>query len=363
MKDYYSILGVARDASPDELKKAYRQLALKFHPDRNPDNKESEEKFKEINEAYSCLSDANKRSNYDRFGTADGAGVDFGNFSSSFTDIFDDFFGDIFGGFGGQRRQRPTKGTDLRYDMEITLQEAAFGTEKTISVPRRETCTTCSGTGSKDGRPPVVCNACNGTGQTRFQQGFFSVSKTCGRCQGAGAVISDPCRECRGSGRIKKTRNVKVHIPPGVDNNMKLRMSAEGELGTLGGPPGDLFVFINVKEHPFFKREGTQIMCEVPIGFTTAVLGGEVEVPTLKAMEKIRIPAGTQSGELFRLKGEGVQRVNGGGKGDMIVKVFIDVPKKLSQRQRELLEEFAKINGEEVHRSFAEKFKDLFTGE
>ncbi|MBF0343821.1 MAG: molecular chaperone DnaJ [Nitrospirae bacterium] len=364
MKDYYETLGVSRNATPEEIKKAYRQLALKYHPDRNAGEKESEEKFKEINEAYSCLSDPNKRANYDRFGTADAAGMDYGPFSSHFGDIFDDFFGDIFrGATGGARRQRPARGADLRYDMELSLKDAAFGAEKTITLPRHEICPTCSGTGSADGKKPVTCPACNGAGQTRFQQGFFSISRTCGRCNGAGAIIEDPCNQCRGVGKVKKTRTVTVKIPQGVDTNTKLKMSGEGELGSLGGPPGDLYIFISVAEDPFFKREGTHIICDIPISYTTAVLGGEVEVPTLKGNEKIKIHPGTQSADLFRLRGEGLSRIGGGNRGDQIVRVYIDVPKKITPRQRELLEELATLSGEEVQRSFSDKLKGLFTGE
>ncbi|MBF0538778.1 MAG: molecular chaperone DnaJ [Nitrospirae bacterium] len=366
MKDYYELLGVGKDATPDELKKAFRQMALKYHPDRNSGDKASEEKFKEINEAYSCLSDPNKRANYDRFGTADGAGagMDFGGFSSQFTDIFDDFFGDIFRGSSGQqRRQRATRGSDMRYDLELSLKEAAFGVDKTITIPRHELCQACSGTGSVDGKKPVTCTACNGAGQVRFQQGFFSISKTCSRCNGAGSIIVDPCNQCRGVGRVKRTRSVSVKIPPGVDTNTKLKMSGEGELGALGGPPGDLYIFILVQEDPFFKREGMHIICDVPISYTIAVLGGEIEVPTLKGSEHIKIHPGTQSGELFRLRGDGISRVGGGDKGDQIVRIAIDVPRKLTQRQRELLEELANINGEEVHRRFFDKLKGHFTGE
>ncbi|MBF0607473.1 MAG: molecular chaperone DnaJ [Magnetococcales bacterium] len=367
MKDYYDILGVGRNATPDELKKAFRQLALKFHPDRNSGDKASEEKFKEINEAYSCLSDPNKRANYDRFGTADGGGMDFGGFSAAggFTDIFDDFFGDIFRSAtgGGQRRQRATRGSDLRYDMELSLKEAAFGTEKTINIPRHESCQTCSGTGSADGKKPVTCTVCNGAGQMRFQQGFFAISKTCSRCNGAGTIIVEPCNQCSGAGRIKRTRSVSVKIPAGVDSNTKLKMSAEGELGSLGGPPGDLYIFISVQDDQFFKREGMHIICDVPISYTIAALGGEVEIPTLRGSERIKIHSGTQSGELFRLRGEGLSRIGGHDRGDQIVRIAIDVPKKLTQRQRELLEELASINGEEVQKRFSDKVKGFFTGE
>ncbi len=362
MKDYYEILGVSRDASETDIKKAFRQLALKYHPDRNPEDKEAEEKFKEINEAYSCLSDPEKRANYDRFGTAEGIGAGFGPFETGFGDIFEDIFGDFFGTFTGRRRPRPTKGNDLRYDLDITLMEAAFGTEKTIEIPKWESCIECHGTGSTPGRGPATCPNCKGAGQVRFQQGFFSISKTCGKCDGRGRIITDPCKACKGQGNVKKFKSIQVKIPAGVDTGSRLRISNEGEMGLYGGPPGDLYIILNVEEHSFFKREGNDLYCEVPLSFTQAALGAEIEVPTLDGTSKIKIPLGTPSGRIFYLKGKGIQKLGGYGKGDQIVKVYIDVPKKLTSRQKELLEEFAKINGDEVSKSFKEKLKDLFTG-
>jgi molecular chaperone DnaJ len=314
MKDYYELLGVARDASEADLKKAFRQLALKYHPDRNPEDEEAEEKFKEINEAYSVLSDSEKRSNYDRFGTAEGVGIGtgFGPFAGGFGDIFEDIFGDFFGTFTGQRRARPTKGNDLRYDIDITLMDAAFGRERVIEVPKWE-------------------------------------------------IITDPCKACKGQERVRRFKTINVKIPAGVDTGSRLRISGEGEPGFYGGPPGDLFVILNVEEHPFFKREGNDIFCEVPVSFPQAALGAEMEVPTLNGTSKIKIPPGTPSGRIFHIKGEGLTRVGGHVRGNQIVRVYVDVPRKLTPRQRELLEEFAQSDGDEVAKTFKEKIKDLFS--
>ncbi|MEW6001244.1 MAG: molecular chaperone DnaJ [Nitrospirota bacterium] len=363
MKDFYEILGVSRDASETEIKKAFRQLALKYHPDRNPGDKGAEEKFKEINEAYSVLSDLGKRANYDRFGTPEGVGMGpgFGPFETGFGDIFEDIFGDFFGTFTGRRRPRPTKGSDLRYDLDIKLMEAAFGTEKTIDVPKWENCIDCNGTGSTPGKGPATCTNCKGTGQVRFQQGFFSISKTCGRCNGTGRIITDPCKTCKGHGMVQKFKSIHVKIPAGVDTGSRLKISNEGERGLHGGPPGDLYVVINVEEHPFFRRDGNDLYCEIPLSFPQAALGAEIEVPTLEGISKLRIPAGIPSGKIFRLKEKGMPRLVGHGRGEQIVKVYIDVPKKLTPRQKELLEEFARINGDEIARSFKEKLKDLFS--
>jgi molecular chaperone DnaJ len=365
VKDYYEILGVPKDATEADLKKAFRQLAMKYHPDRNPDDKASEEKFKEINEAYSCLSDAQKRAHYDRFGTAEGVGPGYGPFSAGtgFGDIFEDIFGDFFGAFGGgQRRARPAKGNDLRYDLGITLHEAAFGTEKTIEFPRWEDCEECKGSGSQPGKPPAVCPSCKGSGQIRFQQGFFTVSKSCGKCHGTGKIITDPCKACNGQGKVEKKKSISVRIPAGVDTGSRLKIHGEGEPGIYGGPKGDLYIMLMVEEHPFFKREGTELFCEVPISFPQAALGTEIDVPTLDGTAKLKVPPGTPSGNLFSLKGKGMPRVGAHQRGNQIVRVYVDVPKKLSPRQRELLEEFAQISGDDVSKSFREKLKDLFTG-
>jgi molecular chaperone DnaJ len=370
MKDYYRTLGVSRDATQEEIKKAFRQLALKYHPDRNPEDKTSEEKFKEINEAYSCLGDAEKRSNYDRYGTAEGIGAGFGGFGAgagaggaAFTDIFEDIFEDFFGAFGGFKKARPTKGADLRYNLNITLEEAAFGCEKAIKIPRWQTCDECSGTGSEPGKQPAVCPSCKGTGHIRFQQGFFSVSKTCGKCQGAGRIITNPCRACSGNGKVRVQRDISVKIPAGVDSGSRLRLSGEGDFGSYGGPPGDLYVVMSVEEHNFFKRDGMDIYCEVPISFPKAVFGGEIEVPTLNGAAKLKIPAGASSGKSFHLKGKGIPRLGSHQRGDQIVSIYIDVPKKLTPRQKELLEEFASISGEDLGESkgFKSKLKNLFS--
>jgi molecular chaperone DnaJ len=364
-KDYYQILEIDRNATEADIKKAYRRLALKYHPDRNPGDKVAEERFKEINEAYACLSDPEKRANYDRFGTAEGVGADFGfggfgDFTSSFGDIFGDVFSEIFGDFTGRRRVRPTKGQDLRYDLEITLKEAVFGTEKKINIPRWENCSTCKGTGSKPGKGPVVCQTCRGTGQTKLQQGFFTIARTCSTCGGEGKVITDPCSKCRGQGKVRRERTVSLKVPAGVDTGIRLKVTGEGELGSHGGPPGDLYVVVHVAPHPFFKRKDNDLLCEVPISFVQAALGGEIEVPTIDGHATIKIPPGTPSGRVFHLRGKGVPKLGGYGRGDQFITVFIDVPKKLTPRQKELLREFAEISGDEVSKGFMDKIRDLF---
>ncbi|MBW1659746.1 MAG: molecular chaperone DnaJ [Deltaproteobacteria bacterium] len=343
-RDYYEILGVARSATQEEIKKAYRKLALKYHPDRNPDNKEAEERFKEASEAYEVLSDPEKRQIYDQFGHDGLKGTGFTGFRG-FEDIFSSF-GDIFGdffGFGARSRSGPTRGDDLRYDLEITFEEAAFGKDVELEIPRTVRCETCGGTGAKPGTHPITCPACGGRGQVTRSQGFFSISTTCSTCQGTGQIIPEPCPDCGGTGRVKKKRKVALKIPAGVDTGSRLRLRGEGEAGERGGPPGDLYVVIHVKPHEFFERSGDDIYCKVPISFTTAALGGKVEVPTLEGVETIQIKKGTQSGEVFQLKGKGFPRLRGYGRGDEIIQVVVSVPKKLTKRQEELLREFAEL--------------------
>lgn len=360
MKDYYEILGVSRDASPEEIKKAFRKLALKYHPDRNPGNKEAEEKFKEINEAYACLSDPVKRQQYDQYGSAAFTQEDFGPFTSTFGTIFEDIFEDFFGVFTGRKTKRPQKGEDLRYNLNINLYEAAFGVEKIIEIPKTEPCHQCAGTGSQSGRP-ITCPDCRGTGQIRYQQGFFTISRTCGRCGGKGQIIGDPCKRCKGSGFVSIMKTLSVKVPAGVETGSRLRLRGEGERGHNGGPPGDLYIYITVEEHPVFKRINNDIICELPITFPQAVLGAEIEVPTLEGTTKLKIPPGTSSGTEFVLKGKGIQKLHGHSRGNQIVRVYIDVPKKLTPRQKELIEELAKLNGEEPQRSFMDRIKNLFS--
>ncbi|MBF0559209.1 MAG: molecular chaperone DnaJ [Nitrospirae bacterium] len=367
MKDYYEVLGVGRDATQDDLKKAFRQLALKHHPDRNQGDRGSEEKFKEINEAYSCLSDSAKRAHYDRYGTAEGFGAGAGTAGygagAPFGDIFEDIFDDFFGAFGGFKKAKATKGSDLRYNLTMSLEESAFGVEKSIKIPRWQSCEGCGGTGSEPGKPPVTCTQCQGAGQIRFQQGFFSVSKTCGKCNGTGRLITNPCRNCNGNGKVRVQKELSIKIPAGVDNGSRLKLSGEGDFGSYGGPAGDLYVVITVEEHPFFKREDINVYCQIPISFPKAVFGGEIEVPTLHGSAKLKVPPGTQSGKSFHLKGKGIPRIGTHQRGDEIVSVYIDVPKKLTARQKDLLEEFASLSEEnpDEARGFKSKLKDLFS--
>jgi len=364
-RDYYEVLGVARTATDEDLKKAYRKLALRYHPDKNPgDGREAEERFKEISEAYGVLSDVEKRTMYDRFGHAafeqgGGAGFDFA-FGAGFEDVIGDLFGDLFG--GGRGRTRARRGPDLQYQLSLSFEEAAAGCEKTVSVPKRQVCATCGGKGSQPGTQPKVCPQCRGAGQIRFQQGFFSIAKTCGHCNGHGTIITHPCTACEGSGVERRTHTLSLKIPAGVDTGSRLKLRGEGEVGQQGGPPGDLYVLLEVRQHPLFVREGVDVVCEVPISITQAALGTELEVPTLAGSAKVKIPAGTQSGHAVRLKGKGIAELGGYGRGDHIVRVVVETPRKLSTRQRELLEEFARLGGEEVHplsKTFLAKVKSL----
>ena len=364
-RDYYETLGVAKNASDEEIKKAYRKLAMKHHPDRNSD-KGSEDKFKEAKLAYEVLSDSEKRSAYDQFGHA-GVNPQGGGFSGGgFSDAFGDIFGDIFGGGGGggQRRDRVYRGADLRYNLEIGLEEAARGTETKIRIPTLEECTTCHGSGAKPGTEAVTCTTCGGHGQVRMQQGFFSVQQTCPRCNGTGKMITDPCGTCHGEGRLKKHKPLSVKIPAGVDTGDRIRLAGEGEAGPNGGPSGDLFVVIHLKEHAVFKRDGDDLHCEMPISFATAALGGEVEIPTLDGHAKIKIPAETQSGKVFRLRSKGIKGVRSHGPGDLMCHMIVETPVNLSERQKELLQELENLspgrNNNPRAQSFMDKVKAFF---
>ena len=346
-RDYYEVLGVAKNASDDDLKKVYRKLAMKHHPDRNPDDKAAEEKFKEVKEAYEVLSDPKKRELYDRFGHA---GVDpnaAGGFGGSqggpggFADVFGDIFGDIFGAAAGARggRSNVYRGADLRYSMEITLEQAAAGYTTEIRVPSWEGCEVCEGSGAKPGTKPKTCHTCGGQGQVRMQQGFFSIQQTCPTCHGSGKVIPEPCGTCDGVGRVRKTKTLEVKIPAGIDDGMRIRSGGNGEPGVNGGPPGDLYVEIHVKEHQVFQRDGDDLHCEIPISITTAALGGKVEVPTLAGRAEIELPEGTQSGKTFRLRGKGIKGVRSSYPGDLYVHVALETPVRLSEKQKKLLRE------------------------
>lgn len=341
-RDYYEVLGVERNASESEIKKAYRRLAMKYHPDRNPDDQDSLNRFREVKEAFEVLSDSQKRAAYDQFGHAgvDGAraGADggFGGFGGAdFADIFGDVFGDIFGG----GRRRSTRGADLRFDLEITLEEAVQGVEREIRVPSLVQCETCGGSGARPGSTPHTCKTCGGQGQVRMQQGFFSIQQTCPTCRGQGRMIDDPCGDCRGSGRRRQEKTLSVNIPAGVDTGDRIRLSGEGEAGDRGSPAGDLYVEVRVRPHPIFEREGNDLVCDVPVDIATAALGGEVEVPTLDGRVKLKVGAGTQSERVFRLRGKGVRPVRGGPPGDVLCRVRVETPVHLTPRQKELLEE------------------------
>lgn len=346
-QDYYEVLGLSRNASDDEIKKAFKRMAMKYHPDRNPDDEAAIEKFKEAKEAYDILSDPQKRTAYDQFGHAGvdpsaaggaGFGGGFGG-GASFSDIFGDVFGDIFGGGGGRSGQRVYRGADLRYNLELSLEEAVRGNTVSIRVPTHVTCEACDGSGAKKGTSPTTCTTCGGHGQVRMQQGFFSLQQTCPRCHGSGQIITDPCPACHGHGRVEKTKTLSVKVPAGVDTGDRIRLSGEGEAGENGGPPGDLYVHIQVKQHPIFERDGNDLYCEVPVSIVTAALGGELEVPTLDGRVKLKIPAESQSGKMFRMRGKGVKSVRGESIGDLMCRITLETPVNLTLKQKELLKQ------------------------
>ncbi len=348
-RDYYEVLGISKNASEAELKKAYRRAAQKHHPDRNPDNKGAEESFKECKEAYEILNDSRKRAAYDQFGHAGvdpsmggGYGAGAAGAGASVGDIFGDVFGDIFGGGrGGGGGQRVYRGSDLRYNLDLSLEAAVAGTTVKIRVPTQVSCDACDGSGAKKGSSPTTCTTCGGHGQVRMQQGFFSLQQTCPRCQGNGTVISDPCQQCHGHGRVEERKTLSVKVPSGVDSGDRIRLAGEGEAGEAGGPPGDLYVQVQVRQHSIFQREESHLYCEVPISFITAALGGELEVPTLNGRVNLKIPAETQTGKMFRMRGKGVKPVRGGPVGDLICKVNVEIPVKLNRKQKDILQEFA----------------------
>jgi molecular chaperone DnaJ len=374
-RDFYEILGVAKGASEEDIKKSYRKLAMKYHPDRNPDNKEAEEKFKEVKEAYEMLTNPEKRDAYDRYGHAGvdpNSGMGGGGFGAGggFGDAFGDIFGDIFGGGarGGRNAGGPQvyRGADLRYNLEITLEQAAAGFDTTIRVPSWDKCDTCHGSGAKPGTQPVTCSTCAGHGQVRMQQGFFSIQQTCPKCHGSGKIIPEPCEACGGAGRIKRNKTLEVKIPAGIDSGMRIRSSGNGEPGTNGGPAGDLYVEIHIKPHTVFQREGDDLHCEMPISFSKAALGGEIEVPTLAGKVSFTIPEGTQTGKTFRLKGKGIKGVRSGYAGDLFCHVLVETPVKLTDKQKDLLREFERLtnDGGAKHspqsKGWMDKVKDFF---
>ena len=373
-RDYYDVLGLSQGASEDDVKKAYRRLAMKFHPDRNPDDAKAEEKFKEASEAYEVLADREKRNAYDQFGHAgvdpSAGGMGGAGFNGSFGDIFSDVFGDIFGGTrsGGRAGRSRTRGADLQYNLQLDLEQAVLGDTVEIFPPVLASCEDCDGSGAKAGTSSSTCPECSGNGQIRVAQGFFSLQQTCPRCRGAGQVITDPCRRCGGRGRVEERKKLSVRIPPGVDNGDRIRLTGEGEAGLRNGPPGDLYVQVEVRDHPIFVREGRHLFCEVPFSFVDAALGGEIEVPTLTGRVKIRVPPETQTGKLFRLRGKGVTPVRGGPVGDLHCKVVVETPVKLTEQQKDLLRQFKRSmeQGDAEHSpkesGWFQGVKDFFDG-
>ncbi|MGJ8687422.1 MAG: molecular chaperone DnaJ [Spongiibacteraceae bacterium] len=361
-RDYYEILGVPKSADGKEIKKAYRRIAMKNHPDRNPDNPKAEDIFKEASEAYEILSNDEKRSAYDRFGheAVGGNAGGGGGGAGGFGDIFGDVFGDIFGGGGGGRQRGPHRGSDLRYTLDIDLEQAVRGSTAKIRIPTLVSCGGCGGSGAKKGTHPTDCTTCNGVGQVRMQQGFFAVQQACPNCRGSGKMISDPCYDCHGQGRIEETKTLSVKVPAGVDTGDRIRLSGEGEASPDGGPAGDLYVQMAVRPHPIFKRDGKNLHCEVPVGFADAALGGELDVPTLDGRVKLKIPAESQTGKSFRLRGKGIAPVRGGSTGDLICKILVETPVSLNKRQKELLQEFqASLSGDDKQ---SPKKKNWFDG-
>jgi len=356
-RDYYDVLGVNKGASDAEIKKAYRTKAKELHPDRNADNPNAEAQFKEANEAYDVLKDAEKKAAYDRFGHAafeggmgGGGGPRAGgqgDFASAFSDVFDDLFGDMMGGRGGGGRSRAQRGNDLRYNLRINLEDAYKGLQKTVNVPTAVICDSCNGTGAEDGSEPANCPTCNGMGKVRAQQGFFTVERTCPTCNGAGQIIKDPCKVCHGQGRVEKEKSLSVNIPAGVETGTRIRLAGEGEAGMRGGPAGDLYIFIEVNPHKLFEREATNLFCRVPVSITSAALGGEIEVPTIDGgRSRVKIPEGSQSGRQMRLRGKGMPALRGGGQGDMFIELAVETPVNLTARQKEILREFDEIAAE-----------------
>ncbi|WP_145104969.1 molecular chaperone DnaJ [Cereibacter sediminicola] len=376
-RDYYEVLGVSRGASADELKKAYRTKAKELHPDRNADNPQAEAQFKEVNEAYDVLRDADKKAAYDRYGHAafeggmgggGGARGGYGqqaDFASAFSDVFEDLFGDFMGGRGGAARTRAQRGSDLRYNLRVTLDEAYRGVQKTINVPASVACDSCKGTGAEGGAEPVTCPTCSGMGKVRAQQGFFTVERTCPTCNGMGQIVKNPCKACHGAGRVEKERSLSVNIPAGVETGTRIRLAGEGEAGMRGGPSGDLYIFIEVREHALFQRDGVHLFCRVPVSITAAALGGEVEVPTIDGgSSRVKIPAGSQTGKQMRLRGKGMPALRGGGAGDMLIELAVETPVNLTARQKELLREFEKLSEDNnpEGKSFFSKVKGFWDG-
>ena len=378
-RDFYDVLGVSRGASADELKKAYRQKAKQLHPDRNSDNPDAEAQFKEVNEAYEALKDPEKKAAYDRFGHAafdggmgggprgprGGMHPGGGDFGSAFSDVFEDLFGDFMGGGRGGARQRASRGSDLRYNMRVTLEEAYAGVHKSIRVPSLASCDECHGTGAEGGAEPVTCPTCSGMGKVRAQQGFFTVERSCPTCGGLGQIVKNPCKSCKGAGRVEKERTLSVNIPAGVETGTRIRLSGEGEAGLRGGPQGDLYIFIDVREHPIFQRDGSDLFCRVPISFATAALGGEVEVPTIDGgRSRVKVPAGSQTGKQMRLRAKGMPALRGGGQGDMRIELSVETPVNLTARQKELLAEFESLSehNNPEGQSFFSKVKSFWDG-